>query len=61
MRISGHKAASIFRRYDIVDECDLIEAAKKIESSQLSYRQAKIEQNASVDENAKDVQNVSVQ
>jgi integrase len=31
MRISGHKTASVFRRYDIVDEQDLADATQKIE------------------------------
>jgi integrase len=31
MRISGHKTASVFRRYDIVDERDLADATDKIE------------------------------
>jgi integrase len=30
-RISGHKTDSIFDRYDIVDEQDLAEAARKLE------------------------------
>ncbi|SRR6266851_2856871 len=34
MKISGHKTASVFRRYDIVDARDLVDAARKIESSQ---------------------------
>ncbi|HLW80627.1 MAG TPA: site-specific integrase [Candidatus Acidoferrales bacterium] len=32
MRISGHKTASVFRRYDIVDERDLEQATAKIEA-----------------------------
>jgi len=31
MRISGHKTASVFRRYDITDERDLADATDKIE------------------------------
>jgi integrase len=31
MRISGHKTADVFRRYDITDEPDLIDATDKIE------------------------------
>lgn len=32
MRISGHKTMTAFNRYNIVDETDLADAAKKIES-----------------------------
>ena len=41
-----------------MSERDLTDAAKKIESSQLSYSLVKAEQ---VDENAKSVQNESIQ
>ena len=32
MRISGHKTAAVFRRYDITDEVDLAEAAKLLDA-----------------------------
>jgi hypothetical protein len=35
--VSGHKTEAIVRRCNIVDERDLIDAAKKIESVSLSY------------------------
>jgi hypothetical protein len=37
MRISGHKTANVFDRYNITSARDLIDAAQKIESAALSH------------------------
>ena len=34
MQMTGHKTRSVFERYNIVSECDLVEAAKKLNSLQ---------------------------
>ena len=34
MQMTGHKTRSVFERYNIVSECDLIEAAKKLNAFQ---------------------------
>ncbi len=35
MKISGHKTEEVFRRYDIIDEADLIDATRKLERQAL--------------------------
>jgi integrase len=34
MQMTGHKTRSVFERYNIVSECDLIDAAKKLNAMQ---------------------------
>jgi hypothetical protein len=38
MKISGHKTASIFSRYDIVEQSDLADAAARLDAKQNSQR-----------------------
>ena len=34
MQMTGHKTRSVFERYNIVSECDLVEAARKLNAVQ---------------------------
>jgi hypothetical protein len=36
MQITGHKTAAMFRRYDIVDERDVVGAGRKLEAHQVA-------------------------
>ena len=56
--IERHKTRSVFDRYNVTSERDLVEAAQKIESVSLSYRQAKV---AESEENIKSGQDVTIQ
>lgn len=38
MRISGHKTAVVFRRYDITSEEDIVEASQKLERGRIRLR-----------------------
>ena len=40
MQMTGHKTRSVFERYNIVSECDLVEAAKKLNAIQPLRRAA---------------------
>lgn len=50
MRISGHKTAAVFRRYDICDESDLQDATRKLESGRQAQTQTDTETSTSTPE-----------
>jgi hypothetical protein len=58
MRISGHKTRSVFDRYNVTSERDLIDAAQKIEPASLNYSKARV---AKSDEETKAGENVILQ
>jgi hypothetical protein len=58
MKISGHRTRDIFDRYDISSERDLVDAAKKLESAQSSYRTVIAEE---IDSETRTAQNATVQ
>jgi hypothetical protein len=58
MKISGHKTRDIFDTCDISSERDLVDAAKKLESAQSSYRTVIAEE---IDSQTVAVQNETIQ
>ena len=48
MKISGHKTASIFRRYDITDEPDLADAARRLDEKRNAQAQADISHSSAI-------------
>lgn len=43
MQMTGHKTRSVFERYNIVSECDLLEAARKLNAIQPANLRLKAE------------------
>jgi hypothetical protein len=58
MKVSGHKTRNVFDRYNMTSERDLADAARKIE---ISYRQAKMAENAENDQETQQAEPATIQ
>ncbi len=59
MMISGHKTASVFRRYDIVEQADLADAAARLDAKQKSQASPESQFGQSLDRTAENSTQIS--